>query len=444
MRVAIIKTDQKEKETAICMKPYNNEKEIAECYEYMNQQQALDLANGNLSSYGKRDIGFDIIFANDDATIMDFLDQNPEYAKYNKVDLEGSGQTVGLCVYKDWKSVENARKLGILKKDAYEQVKADDRKKLQIKIEGLPCERNQHMLHKIALNIAEEVKAAPEIVECLRSGENRSKENEITYKNWIDEEGKEFNCVTYRNGGQAFSILLDSDMNILTSKYNDHFFQNPKEWIPYEDAAEKKDCLMMIYNKMPDMKFNEWLADMGENEKYKQIKEEIVNHMPAIGVSEYYPLQELGTGYFILTYKQLQMAVQIRNKQLESYNFRTLNEEGHASSKWSEDHADPNSLLYCAYLQLKNTGHIVNDGKKMSDCKFAIANTMLSSIHENYNAYAENKTVDSPAITQQLDELIVRLNEMKTMLSLQETIHFPIEIEEEEEVTNEEEIGEEK
>lgn len=358
MRTLVIKTDENEKQTAVRFLPYNTTEDKVKCFAYINEMQNRDFNDGKLFTYGRTDIGFDVHYSPDNSA---FLNANPEYEKYAKLCFK-AGDVTGTAFFKKWDCVEKAKELGAIKDDVYNAICESDRANISFKIEDLGCLHNDNLLRRISLNIAEEIKRDDDILDCLRLGDNRKKDNVISYKNWITDESigdapKEYNSVTYRNGGEAFSLLFDMDMNLLTIKYCDHVFQDGRNWIPFEDATVK-DCLMMIYDKLPDMEFNLWLADMGDNERYEQIKAEFNEFLPEAEVSSYFPLKDLGSGYFIVTDssdKNLQMAVNIKEGEISGFRFKT-----HGST-WQAGCPDPESVLAMTMTALLYTGHISKD-----------------------------------------------------------------------------------
>ena len=358
MRVLVIRSGVDGKQTGVCMMGYSTDKEKNSCFEFMSKQQADDMMAGNLCTYFQQDIGFDLIYTNRQNDYEAFIEKNPEYKEYDQLSIvKGNGASAvnGYAFFKNWDCVEKAKNYKVFTPDVYKLLKEADYKRIPIEIENLGCEHNQEFLRRIAKNIASEIKDDMNILKCLRSGENRKKDNKISFRNWTDEEGKEMNSITYRNGGQAFSVLFDSDMNILTSKYNNRVFEKGHEWIPYEDAVDKKDCLIMIYDKLPDMEFNLWLADMGENERYKQLKEEFAQNAPDIALSAYFPLKDLGSGYFTAQSGNIQMAIQVKDRLLDGYMFREVTPDNKPKSHWQAACPDPKSPLVSIMSQIKNT-----------------------------------------------------------------------------------------
>lgn len=445
MRVLIIRADESGKQRAFKMMPYNNQKEIEECFKYMDEQKAKDFTEGKLTSYFQQDIGFDIIYTDDKSIVESFLKDNPEYAKYSRVELKSDAVTQalnntqiaksanGLAFYKSWECVCKAHELKLIRPETFKQIEEEDLKNFTIEIENRGCEKNQEFLRRVAKNIASEVKNDKEIVKSLRTGENRKKENQISFKNWIDSEGREFNDITYRNGGQAFSVLFDSDMNVLKSSYNNKVFVKDHEWTNMEETEEVKDCLRLIYNKLPEMEFNLWLADMGDNEIYKELKKEIKDNAPEISVSAYFPLSQLGSGYFTLEENHIQMAVNIKDKNIAGYMFRKIDEKGKPLSRWASECPEPKNPLCSIKEQLSYTGHVLNSGKDKAAGKFLSLEFLLNEMRQNYDLLNdENRPgMESMGIDKDLDTLLSHFKDINNALSLQSAIGLPIEIEEE-------------
>lgn len=433
MRVMVIRSDcSSNKQNTVRMMPFNTDKEKEACLKYMSERQAADIADGNLYTYHQQDIGFDIVYTNLKSELDTFMEENPEYDKYEQciMTFKQNGQPVtGYIFYKNWEAVEKARSLKMINDALYERIALEDCKKVSIEIENLGCNDKQEFLRRIAKNIAEEIKNDTDILKCLRSGENRKKENQISFRNWIDIEGDEMSCVTYRNGGQAFSLTFDADMNLLCTKYNSKVFVKGHEWVPYEDAEEKKDCLCMIHDKMPDMEFNLWLAEMGENEIYKQLKEEFEEKAPNIGISSYYPLKELGRGYFTAEYEGLQMAVQIKDRALDGCKFRRVSPQGKGLSHWESECPDQNNPLFSLMSQLKYTGHILDDGMDASRSRFKILFYMLKQMNHGYKMLTEENRdgMNTMGINDDLDKLIVKFKDINDSITLQSVIKMPIE-----------------
>ena len=437
MRVLVIRSGVDGKQTGVCMMAYSTDKEKNSCFEFMSKQQADDMVAGNLCTYFQQDIGFDLIYTNKQDDYEAFIEKNPEYKEYDQLSIvkgDGASTVNGYAFFKNWDCVEKAKNYKVFTPDVYKLLKEADYKRVPIEIENLGCEHNQEFLRKIAKNIASEIKDDMNILKCLRSGENRKKDNKISFRNWTDEEGKEMNSITYRNGGQAFSVLFDSDMNMLTSKYNNRVFEKGHEWIPYEDAVDKKDCLIMIYDKLPDMEFNLWLADMGENERYKQLKEEFAQNAPDIALSAYFPLKDLGSGYFTAQSGNIQMAIQVKDRLLDGYMFREVTSDNKPKSHWQAACPDPKSPLVSIMSQIKNTDHVLDSGKDPSESRFNTLKFLLENMKANYESLTKDniKGVQNMGIDGSLDDIIGKVREVNSSLGLQAVVAIPVEMEERE------------
>lgn len=458
MRTCIIRSDEDNKQTAVSMMPYNNDKDKEKVYAYIAEKnlEVLNKESQGAKKYythHREEIGFDYIFANGKSGIEAFFKDNPEYCDYESVPIKSKDEKqVGIAVYKNWDCVERAKSLKLVSADLYAQIVAADRKMFDIKLENRGCERNEKLLARIAENIIDEIKNDPVICESLRSGVNRKKENEISYHNWKDGEGKEFSCVTYRNGGQAFSILFDTDMNILTTKYNNKVFVSGNEWIPFEDMEEPKDCLLAIYNKLPEMEFNQWLAEMGENKKYMQLKEELAlsHYNPAITISGYSPLSDLGTGYFTLQNQDMQCAVQIKDGEVEGVRYRKVNADNKPVMKWQDECYDKSNPLYSVMLEIHYTGHISKDGASMENAsacpefaaKLSVLDVMVSNMKEQVKKLTKEngKGITNLALDGRMDEILMAVQEMNEGLTVQANISIPIEMETEKEPVSIEDV----
>ena len=441
MRVLVIKTDENNNKTGIRFMPYNTEEDKKNCYAFINENQVHDFETGKFNTYSKTDIGFDVYMVPSNESSNDridgFLKENPEYStdRYTKR-IFNTPKGTGIAVFKKWEDVDTARKYKIIKPLIYELICEADRQKIPIKIESMGALKNDELLYKISQNIVKEIKNDNRIADMLRLGETRKKENKIAYKNWLSEEGNIYNSITFQNGGQAFSVLFDTDMNFLKAQYNSHIFQDGKTWTPIDEVENPKECLMAIFNKMSEMEFNEWLADMGENKKYTEIKTELKNVIPEAVVSEYFPLKQLGNGYFTVTYKDMQLAIEIKEDEVISgYKYRTM-EDNRIKGKWLDECPNPEHELCQVVTQLSFDGHISTLADSIYDLKLNMLDDMLASIRSDIESIGNKNELE---IDKKLNMLLNQTSMAKQIFNLQKTISIPIEIIDEEEIETQEE-----
>jgi hypothetical protein len=167
----------------------------------------------------------------------------------------------------------------------------------------------------------------------------------------------------------------------------------------------------MIYNKLPEMEFNQWLADMGDSERYMSVKEDFTKFLPNALISEYYPLKELGSGYFTVSYKGLQMAVNIKEGEIHDFQFRSFEDCSH-KGKWQKDCPDASNALYQAKQMLTYLGRLTGSVSDPYRARLEILDSLTEQIKEKIGKNTEFVCEDART----LDTLLAECHKSCTSL----------------------------